>query len=62
MKRRYMTPEVQTVSVHLTTMIADSNAVTTNLPTETPVSYGGVDEDGELDPAARRYDSIWGED
>jgi len=62
MKRRYMTPEVQTVSVRLTTMIADSNAVTTNLPTETPVSYGGVDEDGELDPAARRYDSIWGED
>ena len=62
MKKTYMKPVVQTVSVHLTTMIADSNAVTTNLPTETPVSYGGVDEEGELDPAARRFNSIWGED
>ena len=56
-----MTPEVQTVSVHLTTMMANSKAISTNLPTETPISYGGVDEDGELDPEARRT-SKWDDD
>ena len=54
MKKTYMKPVVQTVSVRLTVMNANSNAITSSLPQETPIKYGGVDEEGELDPASRR--------
>jgi hypothetical protein len=54
MKKTYMKPVVQTVSVRTMAMIANSNAITSNLPQETPIKYGGVDEEGELDPASRR--------
>ena len=54
MKKTYMKPVVQTVSVRLTVMNANSNAITSNLPQETPIKYGGGDEEGELDPASRR--------
>ena len=35
-------------------MIANSNAIRSSLGEETPIKYGGVDEEGELDPASRR--------
>lgn len=54
MKKTYMKPVVETVSVRTMAMIANSNAIVSNLPQETPITYGGVDEDGELDPASRR--------
>ena len=53
MKKTYVKPVVQTVSVRLTVMNANSNAIVSNLPQETPIKYGGVDEEGELDPDAR---------
>lgn len=59
MKKRYITPEMETLSMHLTTMIAGSNAITTKgLGGGNSMKYGGVDEDGELDPSARRM-SNW---
>ena len=62
MKKRYMTPEVQTMSVSLMTMIANSQAVTAlGLGEETPITYGGVDDEGEIDPEARRA-SNWDDD
>jgi len=53
MKKNYITPEMQTVSVCLTTMIANSNAVDVQGLDVEPPSFGGVDVDGGIDPAAR---------
>ena len=54
MKKTYMKPVVETMSVCTMAMISNSNAIISNLPQETPIKYGGVDEEGELDPASRR--------
>ena len=59
MKKIYMKPVVETMSVCTMAMISNSNAIISNLPQETPVNYGGVDEDGELDPASRRGNDYW---
>ena len=61
MKKRYMTPEVLTVSVRTMTMIAASNPNAINSDYLDDVSYGGVDEDGTMEPSSRRG-SIWDDD
>lgn len=52
MKKTYMKPETQTVNVRPMTMIAASDSI--NSDQLEGVTYGGVDEEGELDPASRR--------
>lgn len=59
MKRTYMTPCVQTVSVRAMTMIAASDSINSDYLDD--VSYGGVDEDGTMEPSSRRG-SIWDDD
>lgn len=59
MKKRYMTPEVLTVSVRTMTMIAASDSINSDYLDD--VSYGGVDEDGTMEPSSRRG-SIWDDD
>ena len=60
MKKTYLTPEVQTMHVRTITMIAASGG-TINSDLLTDVTYGGVDENGEMEPSARRG-SIWDDD
>lgn len=59
MKKTYITPCVQTVSVRVMTMIAASDSINSDYLDD--VSYGGVDEDGTIDPSSRRG-SIWDDD
>ena len=54
-----MTPEVLTVSVRTMTMIAASDSINSDYLDD--VSYGGVDEDGTMEPSSRRG-SIWDDD
>ena len=35
-------------------MAASTRCIISNLPQETPINYGGVDEMGELKPSSRR--------
>ena len=60
MKKTYMKPETQTVSVLPMTMIAASNPdAVKSSGLDGDVTYGGVDADGTLDPASRRSHSVW---
>ena len=44
-KREYVTPEVQVVEIGRTNLLIGSGVKSRN------IDYGGVDEDGTLDPA-----------
>jgi len=59
MKKTYMKPETQTVNVRPMTMIAASDSI--NSDQLEGVTYGGVDEEGNLDPSSRRI-SVWDDD
>lgn len=59
MKKTYNAPYVQTVTVRTMSMIAASDSI--NSDYLDGVSYGGVDEDGTIDPSSRRG-SIWDDD
>ena len=58
MKKTYMKPETQTEIICPVTMIAASDSVNSNLE---EISYGGTDEEGNLDPSSRRI-SVWDDD
>lgn len=59
MKKIYLAACVQTMSVRPMMMIAASDSITSgSLP---DVTYGGVDEDGEMIPSSRR-DFTWGDE
>jgi hypothetical protein len=55
MKKTYMKPSAEVVRMGMTMMICTSEGVTSN----NGIDYGGVDEDGEKDPAARRHRNVW---
>ena len=57
MKKTYMTPEVLTMNVRTTTLMGNSDAINSDT-LEGMGGYGGVDEEGTKDPAARRF-SVW---
>lgn len=57
MKKRYITPvadiaEIRTVQMLNASGVSDE---------EKGIGYGGIDEEGELEPAARRRD-VWEDD
>lgn len=56
MKKNYITPEVLTVTVRTATLLGNCDAI--NSETLQGVTYGGVDEEGTIDPSARRG-SVW---
>lgn len=59
MKRLYTTPATWTEAMETTDMIATSNSVSAEIGSST-LKYGGVDVDGTMDPAARRFEvDIW---
>lgn len=58
MKKTYLKPLTEVVRMGMTMMICTSESVTSN----NGIDYGGVDEDGEKDPAARRRRNVWDEE
>lgn len=58
MKKNYIAPSMEITSIELQQMIAASEGVRTN---DNSITYGGVDTEGEKDPASRRR-SVWDDD
>ena len=50
MKKTYLQPSPEMVIIGTTTMICGSEGVSS----DNGIDYGGVDEEGELEPASRR--------
>jgi hypothetical protein len=55
MKKNYMKPAFEVVEIKLTKMICSSRGVTS----PRGISYGGVDEEGSIDPESRGYNRDW---
>ena len=55
MKKTYQVPFTEMVTMETLTIICTSGTVTSN----NGIGYGGVDEDGEKDPSARRRRDVW---
>ena len=55
MKKTYLQPLTEVVRMGTWNFICASEGVTSN----NGIDYGGVDEDGELDPASRRRRDVW---
>ena len=51
MKKTYIEPSVEVDGMEAETIICGS------VTSAVGIGYGGVDEDGDKDPAARRYDA-----
>ena len=60
MKKRYMAPESLLVETELQTVVCTSGGVKGE-GSGNDIGYGGVDDEGKKDPAARRSD-VWEED
>jgi len=58
MKKTYLQPLTEVAEIESTTMICASDGVTSS----NGIDYGGVDEDGEMNPAARRHRDMWEEE
>ena len=60
MKKTYLKPSTEMVITGTISMICGSRSITSN---NEEINYGGVDENGELDPASRRRSpDIWEEE
>ena len=57
MKKKYIGPSIETDGMDTETIICGSKGVTSNVG----MTYGGVDEDGDLDPESRRQVTVWDE-
>ena len=55
MKKVYMEPQVVVAEMEMMSVICISNGVTS----ERGIDYGGVDEDGTIEPSARRHNAVW---
>ncbi len=54
MKKKYMQPTTDIVQAELAMIVCGSQDITSNAD----IDYGGVDEDGDKDPASRRQ-NVW---
>lgn len=57
MKKTYIKPSIEMDCMDTEQMVCASNDITSN-GLDTDITYGGVDEEGTLNPASRRQ-SIW---
>ena len=57
MKTRYISPEIKVVLIAVEHFMADSGVVGNTKDYD--IGYGGIDEEGEKDPASRRYKKQW---
>ena len=56
MKRTYIQPSTMMAYIGTTCIICGSQDITSN---NNDIGYGGVDEQGEKDPASRRQRDLW---
>ena len=60
MKKTYLKPSTEMVITGTASMICGSRSITSN---NEEIIYGGIDENGVLDPASRlRNPNIWGDE
>ncbi|MCR4809312.1 MAG: hypothetical protein K5896_05585 [Prevotella sp.] len=57
MKKKYLQPWTVVIKLKHATMLCASKGVTS----DKGIGYGGVDEEGEKDPEARRRRNVWEE-
>jgi len=57
MKNTYLQPSAEMENMEVESFICSSQVVTS----ENGITYGGVDENGTLDPASRKYHDEWEE-
>ena len=57
MKKRYITPAMKAAAMEMENLMTDSGVVSTQ-----GIGYGGVDEGGTIEPAARGYNGMWDEE
>ena len=55
MKKTYIQPSTEMVRIGTTMFVCRSGRVTS----DKGIDYGGVDEEGEEEPAARRHRNVW---
>lgn len=60
MKKRYIAPDNLLVAMEFQSVVCMSGTIHAEGVGE-DIGYGGVDEEGELDPAARRH-NVWDEE
>jgi hypothetical protein len=58
MRKTYQKPLIVVVETELTLFVCESQDITSN----NGITYGGVDEDGDIDPASRRRRDMWDEE
>ena len=58
MKRTYLQPSTEVAIMGAEEMICSSQDITSS---NGEITYGGIDENGELDPASRRQYNAWEE-
>ncbi len=55
MKKTYMQPSIKAVEIKMTMMVCGSQ----DIKSDKGIGYGGVDEEGTLEPSARRHYDDW---
>ena len=58
MKKTYIEPSIEMEGMEAEAFICGSQGVTSN----NGITYGGVDEDGDIDPASRVNRDVWDEE
>ena len=58
MKKRYISPDCIILNLQVAKIISTSGGVSSN----NGIGYGGVDEDGDLDPAVKLHTNSWDEE
>ena len=61
MKKTYLQPSIEMDFTETETMICASQDITSNGDVS-DITYGGVDEDGTIDPASRHQRDLWDDD
>lgn len=59
MKKTYIEPSIEMEDMEMEAIICSSQSITSKVVVDDDITYGGVDEEGTLDPASRRHHDIW---
>lgn len=58
MKKKYIQPSIKSVEIKMTKMVCGSQ----DISSDKGIGYGGVDDEGNKDPASRRHRDVWEEE
>jgi len=59
MRKKYVRPQFQVVMMNTSSLICGSQDITGG---DKDISYGGVDEEGNMEPSSRKGPDVWDED